>query len=410
MGNKNQKLPFTIIALAVGIIIGIYVKEYFLRGGIRNDADKVEKILNLTQNYYVDEVDVNKLVESAINGMLDELDPHSTYLTVEDQQIVGEEFRGNFEGIGIEFQIINDTIVVVSPIAGGPSESLGILAGDRIIKINGKSSIGITNADVQKKLRGPKDTYVDITIYRPSANTNLDFRIIRDEIPLNSVDVSFMVNDTAGYISVSKFSETTTGEILTHLDALLKKGMLYLILDLRNNPGGLLSQAHQVSDIFIDDEKLIVYTKSRINAFNEELFAEKKYDFEMTPLTILVNRGSASASEIVAGAVQDWDRGLIVGETTFGKGLVQRPFILDDNSAVRITIARYYTPSGRIIQREYKDKHQYYSEVIDRQDNEGANFDHSVEDDSLKSEFKTRGGRAVFSNGGITPDYIIQNA
>ncbi len=310
----------------------------------------------------------------------------------------------------MEFQILNDTITVVSAITGGPSEELGITSGDRIVKIDGESCIGFTNSDVVDKLRGSKGTKVTVSIYRPLDKEVYEFEIIRDKIPIYSVDVSTMYDDEIGYLSLSRFSNTSFDEMIKALEDLTTKGAKKLVLDLRNNPGGLLSQAHKISDLFIDGEKLIVYTEGRRSEFNDKLNAGEDYPYEKIPLIILVNRGSASASEIVAGAVQDWDRGLVVGETTFGKGLVQRPLILADNSAIRLTISKYFTPSGRGIQREYKNKEDYYSEIYSREEVEGENLNHEaeIEADSTKPKFKTNKGRTVFGGGGITPDYLVK--
>lgn len=410
--NKNKlRIPVLIIVLITGILLGIQIQNVLSSDNVHESQKKFNEVLSYTSNYYVDEVDSHKLVEDAIVGMFEELDPHTVYIPPVDQQAAEEEFSGKFEGIGVEFQIMDDTITVVSPITGGPSESVGIMAGDRIVKINGEDAVGLENSEVIKKLRGSKGTDVDVKIYRPANDKLYDFTITRDEIPLYSVDVSLMFNDSTGYVSVSRFSETTTDELNKALKNLTGKGMKQLVLDLRNNPGGLLQQAHRVADMFIDGHKLIVYTQGRISEFDDELFADIKYPYEDIPLIVLINRGSASASEIVAGAVQDWDRGLIVGETSFGKGLVQRPFILSDNSAVRITIAKYFTPSGREIQREYDNKRDYYEDIYTRGlEEEGDNTNHDAESDTTKPVFKTKGGRTVYGGGGITPDYIVNNS
>ncbi len=344
--------------------------------------------------------------------MLSKLDPHSVYIPASQMESIEENFRGDFEGIGIEFQVVNDTLTVVSPITGGPSEELGIQSGDRIIKIDGNDALGLSNEDVRNKLRGKKGTKVNVTILRHGVSEPIEYEITRDKIPLYSVDTHFMLNDKTGYVSVSRFAETTYDELLSALNDLNKQGMKELVLDLRGNPGGYLNQAVQIADLFIDGEKKIVYTRGRRSEFNEDYKASEPSPFEKIPLVILVNQGSASASEIVSGAIQDWDRGLIVGETTFGKGLVQRQFNLPDNSALRLTISDYYTPSGRLIQRNYKDKknkEEYYSEAYDRNENEGDNINHSVETDSTKPVFKTNAGRIVYGGGGITPDYIIKS-
>lgn len=408
MKNILKQLPYFIFFLILGIYLGIRLNNYISFSGNKEQIEKFSDVLNYTEDFYVDTVNSNRLVEDAIKGMFNELDPHTVYISAEEQAIAEETFRGNFDGIGIEFQILNDTITVVSPITGGPSETVGIMSGDRIVKIAGKNSIGWKNQDVIKKLRGKKGASVDLTIFRPSAKNTINFKVIRDRINLYSVDASLMIDNETGYINLTKFSETTTDEMLTALKDLSSKGMKKLVLDLRNNPGGYEVQAANVADLFIDNNKLLVFNKARVKKFDEEFHAEKTYPYEKIPLIILVNRGSASASEIVAGAIQDWDRGLIVGETTFGKGLVQRPIQLSDGSAVRITIAKYFTPSGRPIQRDYKDKKRYYEEVMSRQEADGENLDHKTEKDSIRPKFKTKNGRIVFGGGGITPDYIVE--
>ncbi|MCX7876284.1 MAG: S41 family peptidase [Melioribacteraceae bacterium] len=402
-----KNIPLLTLAIIIGVYLGLKLSRYISIDENQREANKISQILDYTEKYYVDSVNSKKLVEDAINGMFSSLDPHTSYIDAEEQKLSEVEFRGNFEGIGVEFQIIDDTITVVSPITGGPSELVGIFSGDRIIKINGISCIGWKNDKVIKTLRGSKGTKVNLTVFRPSNKKEIEFVVTRDKINLNSVDISLMTDNETGYIYLTRFAETSLDEIIDALDKLQKKGMKKLILDLRNNPGGLLNQAFYISDLFIDGNKMIVYTKSRIKNFNEEFRAEKTYPYEKIPIVVLVNSGSASASEIVAGAIQDWDRGLIVGETTFGKGLVQRPFELNDGSAVRITIAKYFTPSGRQIQRNYTDKEKYYLQAFTRNENEQDNLNHQAEKDSSRPKYKTNSGRIVYGGGGITPDYII---
>ncbi len=385
------------------------MNNFFPLSENKKQAKKIADILEITQELYVDSVNSKKMTEDAIKGIFSRLDPHTVYIDADEQKNSEEELSGNFEGIGIEFQIVNDSITVVSPITGGPSQLAGIMPGDRIIKIDGSNAVGLVNKEVIKKLRGQKGTSVELLIYRPSTKYLSSFKIIRDQINLFSIDVSLMFDKEIGYINLTRFSESTFDEMQNALQDLNSKGMKKLIFDLRNNPGGLLKQAAMVADLFIDGNKLVVSTKARIKDFNEELRAVEKYPYENTPLIILVNGGSASASEIVAGAIQDWDRGLIVGETTFGKGLVQHPVQLSDGSAVRITIAKYFTPSGREIQRSYKDKNEYYKEVLQREEVDAENLKHSLENDSLKPKYKTMNDRTVFGGGGITPDYIVES-
>lgn len=409
---KSLKLSYLFLAVVLGIVLGISIDKIFSNDNLRENIRKFNDVLTFTEKYYVEEVDTQKLVESAINGMLNQLDPHSVYISPDQLKQVEESFRGDFDGIGIEFQVVNDTLTVVSAITGGPSEALGILSGDRIIKIDDSPVIGISNDDVRKKLRGKAGSEVKVTIIRVGVSKPIEYNITRDKIPLYSVDTHFMIDDKTGYVSVSRFAETTYDELVEALNDLDKHGMKQLVLDLRGNPGGYLNQAVKISDLFISGKKKIVYTEGRRKEFDEEYFSSNSSKFENIPLIVLINRGSASASEIVSGAVQDWDRGLIVGETSFGKGLVQRQFDLPDNSALRLTISKYYTPSGRLIQRDYKnkkDKSEYYSEVDSTNEDEGDNINHTAEQDSSRPEYKTSKGRLVYGGGGITPDYIIKS-
>jgi len=395
-----KKYPVIIITLIIGIIIGIKVQLYFSEFLINENESKINQVFDLTTAYYFEDVDTTKLVEAAINGMFEQLDPHTTYLPREDEKMSEETFRGEFDGIGVEFQIIKDTITVVSPISGGPSQKAGIQSGDKIVKIEGETSIGFSNKEVMKSLRGERGSEVNFTIYRSTNSREYEYSIIRDKIPIYAVDVSLLYNNDIGYVNLSRFSETSTSEISEALAKLKQDGMKKIVLDLRNNPGGILNEAVSISDLFLDESKLVVYTNGKIPQFEAEYFADNVDGYESYPLIILINRGSASASEIVAGAIQDWDRGLLVGETTFGKGLVQRPFLLSDGSAVRITVSRYYTPSGRAIQRDYSNgKEEYYMTAYSHPD--------SSRIDSTKIEYRTKGGRTVFGGGGITPDTLV---
>ena len=412
MKSNSFKITFSIIILTLGIILGIQIQKVFPDDTLRDNLAKFNDVMNLTERYYVDPVDSKTLVAAAINGMLSKLDPHSVYIPANQIPSIEESFRGDFEGIGIEFQVVNDTLTVVSPISGGPSEALGIMAGDQIIKIDGKSAIALTNDQVRKKLRGKAGTKVDVTILRIGIKEPINYTITRAKIPIYSVDTHFMINDKTGYVIVSRFAGTTYDELVKALTDLKSKGMKQLILDLRGNPGGYLNQAVKVADLFISGNKKIVYTKGRRSEFDEEYDASKSSPYEKIPLIVLVNKGSASASEIVSGAIQDWDRGLIVGETTFGKGLVQRQYSLPDNSALRLTIARYYTPSGRLIQRNYKglkNRSEYYADAGDTSEAQGNNINHTAEKDTGQIIYHTNDGRVVYGGGGITPDYIVKS-
>ncbi len=405
MVSKKFILPISILLIVIGIFVGMKIENAVSDDKISSQVKKFNDALEVTSKYYVDDVDSQKLTEDAIKGMLEGLDPHSVYISAEQLKRVNEDFQGSFEGIGVEFDIVNDTLTIISPINGGPSEKLGILAGDKIVKIDGQSSVKIARDDVPKKLKGPKGTKVNITIVRSGMTNPLEFEIIRDKIPIYSVDASFMYNNDIGYVKVSRFAATTYDEFMKAMGELKNQGMKKVILDLRGDPGGYLDQAFKIAGEFIPKGQKIVYTKSRIKDFNEDYNSEGG-SYTDIPLIVLVNGGSASASEIVSGAIQDLDRGLIIGETTFGKGLVQRQFDLPDGSAFRVTTARYYTPSGRLIQRPYENG-KYI--VKSNTDVEGDNPDHkNGAQDSAKPEFKTIGGRIVYGGGGITPDYIVK--
>lgn len=416
---KKRFSSFTVAALVVvSLFAGMEINELISGDDIYAQLNKFKDILILTEKNYIEPIDTGELTEAAVAGLLDKLDPHSVYIAPRNFERVTEEFKGKYEGIGISFRILNDTITVLEPIGGGPSARLGILANDRIVKINGESSVGFKDTDVQKSLRGPRGTRVTVTIVRPGTPEPLVYEITRDEISLASLDAAFMVTDDVAYIQSNKFNEQTFSEITRSLEELRKQGMKKLILDLRWNPGGYLDQAVKVADLFLDggtkqSPRKIVYTKARRKEFDETFTARTGDPYEDLPVIVLISNHSASASEIVAGAIQDWDRGLIVGETSFGKGLVQRQWPLADGSALRLTIAKYYTPTGRLIQRDYtgKNKVDYQREAFEREEEEGYNENHTVngEPDSAKPEYKTYGGRTVYGGGGITPDYVVKD-
>ncbi len=406
--HKRFSLLTVVVLTVIALFAGSLLNRLFSGDNILDQANKFKDVLSITKKYYVEDVDSQKLTEAAIGGVLDELDPHSVYISASQLGRVNEEFQGAFEGIGIEYQVLNDTLLVVSPIAGGPSEGVGIQGGDKIVRINDSSAIGITQEGVQKKLRGPKGTKVRVSIYRTGMKDLLDFEITRDKIPLYTVDVGILLDGSTGYVRVNRFAATTYDEMAEALTRLQSGGMKRLILDLRDNAGGYLEQAFKMADELMPKGKKIVYTKGRRPEFDDEYISQGG-KYPEIPLVILVNNSSASASEIVAGAVQDWDRGIIVGESTFGKGLVQRQFELGDGSALRLTTARYYTPSGRLIQRPYgDDRTEYHREAFTREESEGENVEHNAERDSTRPVFKTMGGRSVYGGGGVTPDYIVK--
>lgn len=391
--------------LSIGVLVGMKVNTAASQDDVFDNVKKFNEALTLVQKNYVDEVSTSKLTEAAIKGMLAELDPHSTYISADQLKRVNEDMSGSFEGIGVEFDIINDTITIVTPISGGPSEALGILAGDKIVKIDGVNAVGMTREEVPKKLRGAKGTKVVVSISRGGSSNLIDFEITRDKIPLYSVDASFMINDETGYVRVTRFSATTYDEFARAMSELKGKGMKKVVLDLRNNPGGYLDQSFKMASMFIDRGKKIVYTKSRIPQYNDEYVSEGG-DYVNMPLVVLVNDGSASASEIVSGAIQDWDRGIIVGENTFGKGLVQRQYDLSDGSAMRVTTSRYYTPMGRLIQKPYEGG-EYKKMLVRLEDGDNLFHDKDTKD-TTRPEFKTNSGRTVYGGGGISPDFVVR--
>ena len=364
----------------------------------------MQQIISYVDHFYFDIVDMDKIMDGAFHGLMEELDPHSTYIPAKEQENIDELFRGNFQGIGIEFDVLHGYITVISPVPDSPSDHVGLQSGDRIIAINGNDAYKITKDEVVKKLRGKKGTSVDITIQRIGQEEPFDVTIIRDDIPIYSVGAATMIDDETGYILLRRFSATTINEVNKAIKKLDEQNFEKLIFDLRGNSGGYLEQAAAVSNLFISTEDTLVYTKGKISDANQAFIADPKKGRNDFSLIVLINRGSASASEIVSGAVQDLDRGLVIGETSFGKGLVQRQLPLEGGSAIRITMARYYTPSGRLIQRPYEegDDLTYYKELYAKDREETL--------DSLKQlrpKYKTRQGRTVYGGGGITPDIYI---
>lgn len=403
--KKKQVLLWAALMVVSGLfVINLSQQILFSSDNSFEQIRRFMYVFNTVRSYYVDEVDSPKLVTGAIQGMLEQLDPHSVYIESEKMKEVTEQFQGSYEGIGIEFIIQNKILTVVAPIAGSPSEALGLKPGDQIIKIESKSAYGITEQEVQKRLKGPKGSRVTVTIKRPMIDDPFDITITRDKIPIYSVMAKFMITDQIGYIYVGRFAQTTADEFEKALRQLESQGMQGLLLDLRGNTGGYLDQAFKMADKFIEGNKIIVYTRGRIPEANDEFRSTNTATHRKYPLVVLINKGSASASEIVAGAIQDWDRGLIVGETSFGKGLVQTQLNLEDGSALRITTAKYYTPSGRLIQRSYDNGlYEYYI----------AGYDDAVveskDDVKEKPVFFTEAGRKVYGGGGITPDVEIKS-
>lgn len=373
-------------------------------------ADKLRYAFAIIEGFYVDSVDSNKIVEEGIVSMLKELDPHSAYSNPEETKEMTAPLQGNFSGIGIQFNMLNDTLFVIQTTAGGPSEQVGILAGDRILSANDTLISGVSkkNTDVIKLLRGPKGTRVDVKVLRRGVKEPLEFRIVRDDIPIYSVDASYMADPTTGYIRLSRFSETSVKEINEAMAKLRKQGMKNLILDLQDNGGGLMGPASELSEKFLRRGDMIVFTKGRVHRPNEFL-AEVDGDFQDGRVVVLVNQYSASASEILSGALQDNDRGVIVGRRTFGKGLVQRPMPFPDGSMIKLTYSRYYTPSGRCIQKPYANGHpdDYNDDMLKRYESGELMHADSIHLDKSEKYYTLRNKRVVYGGGGIMPDLFV---
>jgi len=414
MQKKNSYLLPTILSvvLAAGILIGFILRSNsnYSSGfsSSYSEKDKIKEVLNLIQKDYVDTINEKELVENTLSEILHNLDPHSSYIPAKNFKNIEDEMSGNFDGIGVQFRIQNDSVVVVMPISGGPSAKKGIRAGDRIVGVNGQdiTQIKITNDKVMKLLKGPKGSKVNLRIYRPSIKDHLEFEIKRDKIPVYSIDIGYMPKPTIGYIKINRFSATTYEEFMQKTSMLKAQGMKKLIIDLRDNGGGYLHAATNVCNDFLDDGTTIVYTIGK-NRDKEVISATKRTRLSEIELIILINEYSASASEILAGAIQDNSRGVIVGRRSFGKGLVQEQLEFADKSAIRLTVARYYTPSGRCIQKPYENGYDdYSSDLLQRYSNdELINKDSIHFNDSLK--YYTKDGKIVYGGGGIMPDIFV---
>jgi carboxyl-terminal processing protease len=410
--RRSIYLPVMLgIAMAIGVLIGKFLPvtdNLPQHSSIRSRNDKLNSIINIIESNYVDSISRNDLVEAAIPAILKKLDPHSIYLPAKDLARANEPLQGNFEGIGISFNMLTDTILVVGTIPGGPSEKIGLLPGDKILYVNDSLVAGKHLSDelVMGMLKGPKGTVVRVRILRNGQKELLPFEITRDKIPINSVDVSYMVNPHIGYIKINNFAMTTFDEFMKGLRELKEQGMTSLILDLRGNSGGIMEAAIEIANQFLREGQLIVYTKGRAQPRNEAR-ATGKGEFETGDLVVLIDEWSASASEILAGAIQDNDRGKIIGRRSFGKGLVQEPISFADGSGLRLTIARYYTPTGRSIQKPYSGGFdEYYDDLAERYHRKEFEVKDSIHfNDSLK--FTTPAGHVVYGGGGIMPDIFV---
>ncbi|MEZ4855167.1 MAG: S41 family peptidase [Gelidibacter sp.] len=413
MSFQKKYVPLLLgIAVAIGVFIG--GKLNFTDTSDRlftsnSKKDKLNRLIDYIDYEYVDDVNTDSIVDVTVNGILNNLDPHSVYIPKNQLESVTENMKGDFVGIGISFYTYKDTIAVIRPTDGGPSEKAGIKSGDRILVADGDSIFGRqwSNEAIIKRLKGEKNSKVNLKVYRKGENKLLDFKIKRADIPIKSVDAAYMLTDNLGYIKINRFAESTYNEFKKALNKLQDQGATKLALDLRDNPGGFLAIAEQIVDEFLEDDKLILFTKNKSGRI-EKSYATSKGDFEEGDVYILINENSASASEIVAGALQDNDKGTIVGRRSYGKGLVQREMALGDGSAVRLTVSRYYTPTGRSIQRPYDNgkNEDYYNDYYKRlSSGEFENADNIKVADSLK--YTTPKGKIVYGGGGIIPDVFV---
>lgn len=413
--NRPKFYVYLPIVFALVLVLGIFIGSTFLSGGQRvvmggnaGKYSKLEDVLHYINQEYVDTISEEDLIEKSIVSLLENLDPHSSYITAEELQANNEPLQGNFEGIGVEFNIVDDTVRVVAAIPGGPAEGVGVQAGDKIVMVDGKNIAGIkiANKGVMERLKGKGGTKVKISVKRNGKKNLIDFTITRGTIPIYSIDASYMLAQSVGYIKISRFAATTYDEFMQALEKLQKQGMTKLVVDLRGNGGGYLNTAVDIADEFLSEGKSIVYTQGKARP-RKDFFSTKRGSFENGELFILIDDGSASASEILSGAVQDNDRGTLIGRRSFGKGLVQEQSEFSDSSAIRLTIARYYTPTGRCIQKPYTHGlDEYYDEEYARyKSGELENADSIKVSDSLK--YKTPGGKIVYGGGGIIPDVFV---
>ncbi|MCH5239537.1 MAG: S41 family peptidase [Muribaculaceae bacterium] len=408
--RRNVAIVLLPLLLAIGVGAGIFIGRYITTRTMTPKQEKLKMILSLIESDYVDKLDIDSLIETTFPELLTSLDPHSAYIPAEELQTVNDDLSGSFSGVGVSFQVINDTVQVIEVVAGGPAEKVGILPGDRIIYADTISLTGkdISSQDVFKTLRGEKGSTVVLTIKRFGQKKNIVYDVVRGDIPVNSVDVSYMLNENVGYVKVTKFSRNTYMEFFNALNDLRQQGADSFIIDLRGNSGGFMDQAIFMANEFLPAGRLIVYTRGRKMENEYMAMSDGRGNFQDYPIVVLTNESSASASEIFAGAIQDNDRGLIIGRRTFGKGLVQNQTELPDSSAIRLTVARYYTPSGRSIQKEFKrgEIDKYEMDIVDRYSHgEFYNAD-SIKFDKEKV-FQTTNGRKVYGGGGIMPDIFV---
>lgn len=413
MRIKHNSIIWYPLVISIAIVLGIVIGNYISTKKFTLDKDrKINAVLNLIQSEYVDSIDVKGLVEQAIPAIIGNLDPHSYYIPASDIRAENEKLDGSMSGIGVSFFMMNDTANVDQVIPNGPAEKVGMLAGDRIISVNGESIVGgtLTAEGIRSKIRGEKGTKVRIGVKRNTSKKTLTFTITRDDIPMNTIDVSYMLDDKTGYIKIAQFGKNTYDEFFAALSKLKKDGASRYIVDLRGNPGGYMEMAILMVNEFLEQGELIVYTKGRKEREDIQVWSDDQGSFHDAQVAVLIDEYSASASEIMAGALQDNDRGLVVGRRSFGKGLVQKQIYLPDSSAIRLTIARYYTPSHRCIQKDYTlgDEDDYSKELYDRYSHGELYSADSIKVDKSKI-FRTANGRIVYGGGGIVPDIFVPN-
>lgn len=413
MRIKHNSIIWYPLVISIAIVLGIVIGNYISTKKFTLDKDrKINAVLNLIQSEYVDSIDVKDLVEQAIPAIIGNLDPHSYYIPASDIRAENEKLDGSMSGIGVSFFMMNDTANVDQVIPNGPAEKVGMLAGDRIISVNGESIVGgtLTAEGIRSKIRGEKGTKVRIGVKRNTSKKTLTFTITRDDIPMNTIDVSYMLDDKTGYIKIAQFGKNTYDEFFAALSKLKKDGASRYIVDLRGNPGGYMEMAILMVNEFLEQGELIVYTKGRKEREDIQVWSDDQGSFHDAQVAVLIDEYSASASEIMAGALQDNDRGLVVGRRSFGKGLVQKQIYLPDSSAIRLTIARYYTPSHRCIQKDYTlgDEDDYSKELYDRYSHGELYSADSIKVDKSKI-FRTANGRIVYGGGGIVPDIFVPN-
>ncbi len=413
--NKINSPRFVPLVVAIGIVFGILIGSFYANhysgnrlNIINTSSNKINDLLHIIDAQYVDKVSISDLVEKAMPQILKELDPHSTYTTAKDVEASMTELKGSFSGIGVQFTIYGDTVHIIRVLPGGPSEEVGLMAGDRIVSIDGKAYTGkiVTDTTTMKLLKGPAESTVRLGVVRPGTRGKLNFSIVRGDVPVKSIDAVYMLDETTGYIRINSFAETTYSEFLAALARLNHDGFRNLVLDLRGNLGGYMAPAVQIANEFLPKDRLILYTEGHRSP-RKEYMSDGRGSYQNLPLVVLIDEGTASASEILAGAIQDNDRGTVVGRRSFGKGLVQEPIEFSDGSLLRLTIARYYTPSGRCLQKPYVpgDEEAYENDLFERAVH-GEYFSRDSIRTSGKS-YKTVGGRTVYGGGGIIPDIFV---